>query len=119
MAETFSQPLQEVVLTTLDELKAHEVRVLDVRGKTSITDAMIIASGTSDRHVKTLAEGVGRNAKQAGYAVAGMEGERDAEWILLDLVDVLVHVMLPRTRHFYNLEKLWSVEGEVLETETG
>ena len=99
--------LRDVVLGALAELKAVDVRALDVRGITDITDTMVVASGTSDRHVKSIADRVVQRCKQAGFRPYGMEGERDGEWVLLDLQDVVLHVMLPRVREFYALEKLW------------
>jgi ribosome-associated protein len=99
--------LRDVVLAALAELKAVNVRALDVRGITDITDTMMVASGTSDRHVKSIADRVVQRCKEAGYRPYGMEGERDGEWVLLDLQDVVLHVMLPRVREFYALEKLW------------
>ena len=84
---------------------------LDVREKTSVTDTFVIASGTSTRHVKAIAEEVARFAKRLGVTPLGCEGERDGEWILLDLGDVVVHVMLPQMREFYALERLWKVGG--------
>lgn len=99
--------LREVVLGALAELKAVNVRALDVRGLTDITDTMVVASGTSDRHVKSIADRVLQRCKEAGFRPYGMEGERDGEWVLLDLNDVVLHVMLPRVRQFYALEKLW------------
>ena len=93
----------------LEELKARDVREIDVRGKTGITDFMVIASGTSSRHVKSIADEVVKQARQAGIAPMGVEGEREAEWVLVDLGDVVVHVMMPRTREFYGLERLWTV----------
>jgi len=99
--------LRDVVLAALAELKAVNVRALDVRGITDITDTMVVASGTSDRHVKSIADRVVQRCKEAGYRPYGMEGERDGEWVLLDLQDVVLHVMLPRVREFYALEKLW------------
>ncbi len=99
--------LREVVLGALAELKAVDVKALDVRGLTDITDTMVVASGTSDRHVKSLAERVTQRCKEAGFRPFGIEGERDGEWVLLDLHDVVLHVMLPRVREFYALEKLW------------
>ena len=99
--------LRDVVLAALAELKAVNVRALDVRGISDITDTMVVASGTSDRHVKSIADRVLQRCKEAGYRPYGMEGERDGEWVLLDLQDVVLHVMLPRVREFYALEKLW------------
>lgn len=105
------------VQSALDDLKARDVRAIDVRGRTGITDFMVIASGTSSRHVKSIADEVVRQAKQAGHPPIGVEGEREAEWVLVDLGDVLVHVMLPRTREFYGLERLWTVGDQPPEDE--
>jgi len=102
-----ASPLQQAVTTALDDVKAINVRVLDVRGLTDIADTMVIASGNSDRHVRSIAERVVDRAKAAGFRPLGTEGERDGEWVLVDLQDVVVHVMLPRVREFYGLERLW------------
>lgn len=99
--------LRDIVLSALTELKAVDVRALDVRGITDITDIMVVASGTSDRHVKSIADRVVQRCKEAGYRPYGLEGERDGEWVLVDLQDIVLHVMLPRVREFYALEKLW------------
>ncbi|MGB5102975.1 MAG: ribosome silencing factor [Steroidobacteraceae bacterium] len=99
--------LREVVLDALADMKAVDVKALDVRGLTDITDTMVVASGTSDRHVKSIADRVVQRCKEAGFRPFGLEGERDGEWVLLDLNDVVLHVMLPRVRQFYSLEKLW------------
>jgi ribosome-associated protein len=101
--------LARLVVQSLEDLKAQDVRVLDVTALTSIMDVMVIASGTSNRHVKALSESVLEAAKAAGVQPIGVEGDASSDWILVDLGDVVVHVMLPRTRSFYNLEKLWSV----------
>jgi ribosome-associated protein len=98
-----------VVLGALDELKAVDVRTLDVRDQTSITDTIIVASGTSQRHLKSLADRVLERAREAGIKPLGIEGERGADWYLVDLGDVVVHVMSREKRDFYNLEKLWSM----------
>ncbi len=104
-----SDELGRVIDTALDDMKAKDVVRLDVRDMTTVTDYMIIASGTSKRHVQAIAENVAEKVKQAGQSALGIEGEEGGEWILLDLQDALVHVMLPRVREFYNLEKLWSL----------
>jgi len=109
--------LRQHVINALDELKAKDVREIDVRGKTSIADLLVIASGTSARHVKSIADEVVKFAKQAGVMPLGVEGEREAEWVLVDLGDVIVHVMLPRIREFYGLERLWTVGDRDMDTE--
>jgi len=106
-AEERASPLQQAVTTALDDMKAVNIRVLDVRGLTDIADTMVIASGNSDRHVRSIAERVAAKAKAAGFRPLGTEGTRDGEWVLVDLQDILVHVMLPRVREFYGLEHLW------------
>jgi ribosome-associated protein len=101
--------LLALVIDALEDLKGMDIKVLDVTDMTSITDRMVIAGGTSTRHVKSLADHVALKAKQAGNPPLGMEGEQAGEWVLIDLGDVVVHVMLPPVRAFYALEKLWSV----------
>ena len=101
--------LLKAVHAGLEELKAKDVVEIDVRGKSSVCDYMVVASGTSTRHVKSAADEVVRFAKQLGVMPLGVEGEREAEWVLVDLGDVIVHVMLPRVREFYALERLWTV----------
>lgn len=100
-------PLLDVVLNALDEMKAKNVTTLDVRQVTSVSDHMVIASGTSNRHVRSVAGFVVEKAKEAGFRPIGVEGERDGEWILVDLGDVVIHVMQPAAREFYDLEHLW------------
>ncbi len=102
-----SEQLCDLVVAALEEVKAKDIVKLDVRELTTVTDYMIVASGTSNRHVKALADAVAKKARNAGHRPAGIEGEDGSEWVLLDLHDALVHVMLPRVREFYNLEKLW------------
>ena len=101
--------LLSTVLEAVAEIKAVDVVDLDVRGKTSVCDFMVIASGTSPRHVKSIADEVVKFAKRLDCQPLGVEGEREAEWVLVDLGDVVVHVMLPRVREFYALERLWTV----------
>ena len=103
------EALLKTVLAAVDELKAKDVVEIDVRGKSSVTDYMVIASGTSSRHVKSIADEVVKFAKKLDIMPLGVEGEREAEWVLVDLGDVVVHVMLPRVREFYALERLWTV----------
>lgn len=103
--------MSQVVVDALDDVKAVDIKVLDVEGMSNFTDRMIIASGTSTRQVKALANSVVVEAKKAGMNVLGQEGENPGEWILIDLGDVVVHVMVRQVRDFYNIEKLWSVEG--------
>ena len=97
------------VHAALEEMKAKDCVEIDVRGKTSIADFLVIASGTSTRHVKSIADEAVQFAKKCGVMPLGVEGEREAEWVLVDLGDVIVHVMLPRVREFYALERLWTV----------
>ena len=103
--------IQALVLKAVEELKAQNVRVLDVRDRTSVTDVLVIVSGTSNRHVKAIAQNVSMEAKKAGVEILGVEGEAQAEWVLVDLGDVVAHVMLPQVREFYQLERLWEHEA--------
>lgn len=102
-------PVLPVVQAALADMKAVDVRILDVRGVSDVADFMVIASGTSDRHLRSIADRVVQMAKAAGQRPIGVEGEQQGEWVLVDLPDVMVHVMLPRTREFYQLEHLWDV----------
>lgn len=106
------ESLLRTVRDALDELKARDVVEIDVRGKSSVTDYMVVASGTSTRHVKSIADEVVKFAKRLDVMPLGVEGEREAEWVLVDLGDVVAHVMLPRVREFYALERLWTVGDE-------
>ena len=104
-----NEHLRQRVVAALEDLKAKDVREIDVRGKTSIADILFIASGTSARHVKSIADEVIKFAKEAGVMPLGVEGQSEAEWVLVDLGDIIVHVMMPRIREFYGLERLWTV----------
>ena len=101
--------LKTVVIDALADMKALEVKVLDVRGLTDVADFMVIASGTSDRHVRSVAQRVVERTKEAGFRPHGVEGQQDGDWVLIDLNAMIVHVMLPRVREFYGLEKLWDI----------
>jgi ribosome-associated protein len=104
-----SESLRDIVTLALEDMKARNVQILDVREQTSVTDFMVVASGTSNRHVRSIAQDVVTKAKAAGIQPLGVEGERTAEWVLVDLGDVVVHVMLPQVREFYQLERLWDL----------
>ncbi len=102
-----SEDLVKVAIAALEEIKAQDITTIDVREKTSITDYMVIASGTSSRHVKSLVDNVLEKTKEQGVRPIGSEGLDSGEWALLDLGDIVVHVMLPTARQFYDLERLW------------
>jgi ribosome-associated protein len=99
--------LVKTVVAALDDMKAVNVKVLDVRKVTDVADCMVLASGNSDRHVRSIADRIVERAKAGGFKPMGVEGQREGEWVLVDLNDVIVHVMLPRVREFYGLEGLW------------
>lgn len=110
--------LVEKVLFLLDEGKGSEIRLIDVQGKTSITDFLIVVSGRSERHVKALASQVVEKIKQERqYKPLGVEGESTGEWVLVDYGDLIVHVMLPQTRAHYQLEKLWETDFDEQQAE--
>lgn len=113
-----TEELKALVIDALEDIKATDIRVLDVQGKSSVTDVMIIASGNTSRQVKALANNVVVKAKEAGVVPMGTEGEELGEWALIDLGDVVVHVMQPSVRDFYNLEKLWGEQSPRSETES-
>jgi ribosome-associated protein len=112
-----AQAMLKQVHAAVDNLKAKDVVEIDVRGKTSVCDYIVIASGTSTRHVKSIADEVVKQQKELGVMPLGVEGEREAEWVLVDLGDIVVHVMLPRVREFYALERLWTVGDQPPESE--
>jgi ribosome-associated protein len=107
-----TEQLLKLVESVLDERKAHHVTTLDVRGKTSITDYMVVATATSTRHAKALCDYVVEKLKENGQIPLGLEGEPGSDWVLLDMGDVVLHVMTGQAREFYQLEKLWSVAGD-------
>jgi len=102
-----AEQLRELVVSALEDIKAQDVSVIDVRDRTSVTDYMVLASGTSNRHVKSLADSVVSEAREKGVRAGNIEGAGVSDWILVDLGDVVVHVMMPATREFYDLEQLW------------
>lgn len=102
-----AEEMRNIVVTALEDLKAHDVQSLDVQQMTDITDFMVIATGTSSRHVKAMADKTIDAMKEHGHRPLGMEGEQEGEWVLVDFGDLILHVMLPTTRSFYDLEKLW------------
>ncbi len=102
--------INKIITKTLDALKAKDIVTIDVRKHTSITDSMIICTGTSNRHVKSLANEVVEKLKAAGYPIIGVEGEESAQWILVDAGSAIVHIMQQECRDFYQLEKLWDHE---------
>src|SRR4051812_24207586 len=104
-------PLEGIVTAALDDMKAVNVKVMDVRGLTDIADVMVVASGNSDRHVRSIADRVVEKAKESGFRPLGVEGSREGEWVLLDLHDIIVHVMVPRVREFYSLERMWKPDA--------
>ncbi len=110
--------LAKVAVNALEDLKGQDIKVLDVQKLTSVTDTMVICSGTSTRHVSSLAQNVAEEAKKAGHRPMGIEGKDTGEWVLVDLGDVVVHVMQPQARLHYQLEKLWTVEEDPVEPES-
>ena len=111
--------LTEIVVNALEDVKALDIALIDVRGLTDIMDTMVVASGNSSRQVKALTNNLVVDAKRAGYTPIGVEGDDTSEWILVDFGDLVAHIMLPATRQLYDLERLWSLPTEsVAETAT-
>ena len=104
---TSGTKLNQIIVNSLEDIKAFDITVIDVRKKTSIADYMIIASANSNRQTKALARHLKETLKDIGKSVTNIEGEGDGEWVLVDLNEVLVHIMLPTTRAYFNLEELW------------
>lgn len=105
-----TEELKKLAITALEDLKAEDILVLDVKDKTTISDWIIVATGSSSRHVRSIANNVAIEAKKANAPHLGSEGEEDGEWVLVDLGDVIVHVMQRQAREYYDLESLWSVD---------
>jgi ribosome-associated protein len=108
---TFDQ-LRDLVTHALEDFKAIDIQQIDVSGQTPLADLFVIASGSSVRHIKSMADNLVQKAKEVGFPPLGVEGDRQAEWVLVDLNDIIVHLMLPQTRAFYNLEKLWEASSQ-------
>ena len=106
------EELRRVVVTALEDMKAVDLLELDVREKTSITDLMLIVSGNSNRHVRSIANNLIEEARKAGMRALGVEGQDGGEWVLVDLGDIVVHIMQPATRELYRLERIWGVQGD-------
>lgn len=102
--------LTDLVHNSLEDMKAVDIQSLNVSGKSSLTDVLFFATGNSTRHVRSIADEVGIKVKEQGAEILGIEGKGSAEWVLVDLNDVIVHVMLAKTREFYQLEKLWEAD---------
>ncbi len=100
----------EIAIKALEDMKGNNITIIDTQGKTDVFDAMIIVTGTSDRHVKSLADNVVKDAKDKSVSVFGVE--QDRSWVLVDLYDVIVHIMLEEAREFYSLEKLWEISTD-------
>lgn len=107
-----SQQVIDLAVQALEDMKGIDLIVIDIVGKSSIADAMIVVTGTSQRHVRSLAESVRLSAKEANHPPLGVEGADSSDWVLVDLGDVIVHVMTEEKREFYSLEKLWSVGSD-------
>lgn len=110
--ELNTDQLQQLVVSSLEDFKAADITVIDVSGRSPLTERLVVASGNSTRHVKSMADNLIVKAKAAGNPPLGVEGAGEGEWVLVDLNDVIVHLMLPQTRAFYNLEKLWEASAD-------
>ncbi len=110
-SEPTPDQLRQLVLSALEDFKAIDIQEIDVSAQNPLTDLFVIASGSSSRHVKSMAENLVMKAKAAGCPPLGVEGQTQGEWVLVDLNDIVVHLMLPKTRAFYNLEKLWEASS--------
>ncbi len=113
-----SQELNDILIEALEDLKGKDITVLDVSELSDVMDTLIIASGTSNRHVKSLASNAAQDAKNKGIPAIGIEGLETGEWVLADFGDTVLHVMMPATRDFYDLEKLWNLEPSSRQKDT-
>ena len=104
------EALEHLVKEAMEDIKAFDIKVIDVQGRNSMTDRLIFASGRSDRQVKAIANNVVEEAKKANHQPLGVEGMNTGDWVLVDLNDIVVHVMLPQVRDFYNIESMWEVD---------
>lgn len=102
-----TEEMKDLIIEALEDMKAQNITILDVQGKTSVTDYMVIATGTSNRHAQAVADNVAEVAKKSDLKPQGTEGRASSDWVLIDLGDVVVHVMTEQARHFYDLERLW------------
>ncbi len=101
------EAMKLAVVDAIEDIKGFDISVMDVRKLTSMTNYMIVASANSSRQAKSIADNVREKLKEKGFAIRGTEGEKDGEWVLVDLDDIIVHIMIPTTRAYYNLEQLW------------
>ena len=101
------EAMKDAVIDALEDIKGFDITVMDVRKLTSMTNYMVVASATSTRQAKAMADNVREKLKEKGFEIRGVEGEKEGEWVLVDLSDIIVHIMLPATRAYYNLEQLW------------
>ena len=104
---TYLETMKLAVIDAIEDIKGFDISVMDVRKLTSLTNYMIVASATSSRQAKAIADNVREKLKEKGYKIRGTEGEKEGEWVLVDLDDIVVHIMVPATRAYYNLEQLW------------
>jgi len=104
--------MKDAVVNAIEDIKGFDITVLDVTKLTSMTSYMIICSANSSRQTKAIANNISVELKAKGFNPRGLEGEKDGEWVLVDLDDIIVHIMIPTTRAYYNLEQLWGGEGK-------
>jgi len=105
---SYLETMKAAVIDALEDIKGFDIAVMDVRKLTNITSYMIVASATSSRQAKAMGDSVREKLKEKGFDIRGTEGEKDGEWVLVDLNDIIVHIMVPASRAYYNLEQLWS-----------